>query len=93
MSTRQVRQLLERADIAVGDLIGDGGYLQPETADAFIDEVEEQPTMINQVRTVRMNSPQLNIDKIGFDGRIMRAAPQGTAPFQQDDGWSSWHAY
>lgn len=83
---KKVEQVLERADISVGDLTSDGGLLQPDQAERFIDEVEEQPTMISQVRTVRMNSPTMKIDKIGFDQRIMKAAPQGTSPFAQDDG-------
>ena len=59
---KKVEQVLERADISVGDLTSDGGLLQPDQAERFIDEVEEQPTMISQVRTVRMNSPTSGLE-------------------------------
>lgn len=86
---RKVEQVLERADITVTDLLNDGGHLPDEQANAFIDEVEEQPTLLNQVRFVRMNAPTVKIDKIGIDSRIMKAAPQGTQPFAADDGTNS----
>jgi HK97 family phage major capsid protein len=85
-TTQKVKEVLERADISVGELLSTGGLLQPEQAERFIDEVEEQPTMMGLVRVVRMNSHTYKIDKIGFDQRILKAAPQGTSPFQQDDG-------
>jgi len=91
MSNKRVKEVLARADIGVGDLLSDGGLLQAEQAERLIDEVEEQPTMINRVRTVRMNSHTLKIDKVGFDSRIMKAAPQGTSPYADDDGTNDRH--
>jgi hypothetical protein len=35
---------------------------------------------------IRMNAPQMKIDRLGFGSRIMKAAPQGSAPFAADDG-------
>ncbi len=78
--------LAQRADFAIADLTTDGGLLQPEQANTFIDLIMEQPTILSQVRSVRMNSPAMKIDKIGFDSRIVHAAPQGTSPFAADDG-------
>jgi len=84
MTIKRVQQVLERADITVGDLTSDGGLLLPQQSDQFIDEVQEQPTMLSQVRLIRMNSPTARINKIGFDQRIMKAASQtGQA---EDDG-------
>ena len=74
------RTIVERADIAVSNLITDGGYLQPEQANAFIDLVLTQPTILKQCRTVRMGAPQMQINKIGFYDRILKNAPEsGTA--------------
>jgi hypothetical protein len=75
MTTRQrTEEVLARADLAIGDLSTEGGYLNPEQADQFIDEVQEQPTVLQEARVIRMNSHTRNIDFIGFDQRIMKAA-------------------
>jgi len=74
------RSIVEKADIAVSNLISDGGYLNPEQSNAFIQMIIDQPTMVNECRVVRMNSPKRKIEKIGFGNRILRAAPaSGTA--------------
>lgn len=77
MSTKEI---LRKADIAVADLQSGGGYLNPEQADRFIEMVIDQPTILKEVRTVKMNAPQRKIEKIGFDSRILHVAPaSGTA--------------
>ena len=79
-------QLAKRADMAISQLETNGGLLLPEQADAFIDMVQEQPTMLRQSRVVRMNAPTRYINRLGFASRILRAAPQGTPPYAADDG-------
>jgi hypothetical protein len=83
------KELAKRTDLAIADLTSDGGLLQPEQANRFIDMIQEQPTLLNQVRMIRMNAPQMKIDRLGFGSRIMKAAPQGTAPYADDDGTNS----
>jgi len=74
------RQIVEKAMITVADLISDGGYLNPEQADAFLRDVQDAPTLINDVRFVKMNAPVRIIENIGFGSRILKAAPaSGTA--------------
>jgi len=70
-----VKEILEKTDIAVTNLSSNGGYLNPEQSDRFIDLVLNQPTILREVRTVRMSSPVRLIEKVGFDSRILRAAP------------------
>lgn len=70
------RSVLEKADLAVSDLISDGGYLNPMQADRFIRKLIDQPTLVNQCRVVPMNAPTMEINKIGFAQRIMKVAPQ-----------------
>lgn len=77
-------QLIERADLAIADLSANGGLLQPEQAESFIDLILEQPTLLRQVRQVRMNAPERKINRIGFDQRILRAAVQTGG--ENDDG-------
>ena len=69
-------ELIKRADLALADLEANGGKLQPEEANTFIDMIQEQPTILKQVRVVRMSSSERKINKIGFASRILRAAVQ-----------------
>lgn len=79
-------ELAKRADLVIADLNANGGELLPEQANAFIDMVVEQPTMLKQMRVERMNSPRKRIERLGFTSRIMKAAPQGSTPFEKDSG-------
>lgn len=69
------RQILEKADLAVSSLISNGGYLNPIQANTFIRMLIDQPTILNEVRVVPMNGPRMEINKIGFSSRILKAAP------------------
>lgn len=72
------RELLRKADIAVGDLQSNGGYLNPEQADQFIRKLLIQPTLLSQVRRVVMSSPVRKINKIQFASRILKKAVSAT---------------
>jgi hypothetical protein len=86
--TTSTERLL-RADIALSNLASNGGLLLPEQANQFIDFVVEQPTMLAQVRQQRMNGPQMKINRLGFDSRIMHAATQtgGQNDSGSNDRW------
>ena len=85
---------VNKADLSGSDLYGSagtgyddltdnssaGGYLAPQQANEFIRKLINQPTILNEVRTVPMNSPKMEINKIGFGSRILKEAPAaGTA--------------
>lgn len=82
--TTSNKELIQRADIALADLTANGGKLNPEQANAFIDMVLDQPTILKQVRQVRMTGPEKKINRIGFASRILRAASQTGGA--EDDG-------
>jgi HK97 family phage major capsid protein len=73
--TTKSQELVNRADLALADLTANGGVLTPEQANQFIDYILDQPTMLPQVRVVRMNSPEVKINRLGFKTRILKAAP------------------
>lgn len=75
------KQIMRKADWSVADITSEGGLLNPEQTDEFIRKlVHVQPTILRDARVVRMNSPTRKINKIGFNTRIMKAAPSsGTA--------------
>ena len=64
--------LSKRAEMLVGDLAA-GGALNPEQSNSFIDFIQDEPTILNQVRVERMAAPTRLIEKIGFQGRILRS--------------------
>lgn len=69
------RSIVEKADIAVANLVANGGYLNNEQSNKFIRMVQDSVALLKAVRTVRMNSPKRDIDKIGFADRILRPTP------------------
>lgn len=80
MTVPRTKDIIEKADLAVSNLIGTGGYLNPMQANTFIRMLIDQPTLLNEIRVVPMNAPQMEINKIGFDTRILQKAPaSGTA--------------
>jgi len=79
------RNIIEKADLAVSQMISDGGYLNPEQSDNFYQKLIDQPTLISRVRSVQMGRPKMNIDKIGFGSRILRAAPSSGTSLKAED--------
>lgn len=78
--TKSFREVVDKADLAVSDLVSDGGYLNPIQSSTFIRMLIDQPTLLNLIRVVPMNAPTMEINKIGFTSRILKAAPaSGTA--------------
>lgn len=77
MSSNQ--NLIQKADLALADLAANGGLLNPEQTDRFIQTLIESPTILNSSRVVTMNGPQKKINKIGFGSRILRRATSGEA--------------
>jgi len=67
-------QNLARADATLAQFESNGGLLLPEQANAFIDMVLDEPTILKQVRTVRMGAGKVKINRLGFGSRIARAA-------------------
>lgn len=70
--------IIQKADFTLADLAS-GGLLNPEQAATFIRNLQTSPTILNQMRTVVMSSPQRNINKIGFADRILMPATSGVA--------------
>jgi hypothetical protein len=73
------RDLLQKADMTIADLVANGGRLQPEDSAIFLRKLIKEPTILRQARVVEMLSPQRIINKIGFGKRLLRKGTQGTA--------------
>ncbi len=70
--------IIQKADFTLADL-ANGGLLNPEQSAQFIRKLRTAPTILRQMRTVVMSSPQRNINKIGFGSRILMPAISGVA--------------
>ncbi|UOX38396.1 hypothetical protein VpasPP24_56 [Vibrio phage Vpas_PP24] len=68
--------IIQKADMTLQDIIDNGGYLTTEQSDRFIEDLIDQPTILNQARVIAMSSPKQEINRIGFGQRIMRKAPE-----------------
>jgi hypothetical protein len=71
-------ELIKKADMALSDL-ATAGRLNPQQTNRFVRVLIDQPTLLNQVRTVAMGTPQMKINKIGFGSRILRPAVSSVA--------------
>lgn len=65
------RELFRKADVAISDLTGGGGYLADEQADRFIRKLLAQPTLMSRIRSITMNAPRREISKVGIGSQIL----------------------
>jgi hypothetical protein len=73
------QEIVRKADIALADLVADGGLLNPEQTDRFVRTLIDTPTLLNSIRVVTMNAPERKINKIGFGSRVLRAGVSAVA--------------
>lgn len=73
------KTLLQKADLAVSDLVNDGGYLLPAQAMKFMRVLIDEPTIIKQARVIPMKSSKQLVEKIRFGSRILRPGDSGVA--------------
>lgn len=73
------KTLLQKADLAVSNLVSDGGYLLPAQAVQFMRVLIDEPTIIKQARVIPLKSPKQLVEKIRFGSRILRPGAEATA--------------
>ncbi len=73
------RSILEKADLALANLISDGGYLQPAQAAKFMRILIKQSKLMGMSTVVPMKSPKQLIEKIRFANRVLQAGTEGQA--------------
>lgn len=71
--------LLQKADLALADLTSGGGILQPETAQKFMRILINEAVIMKQATVVPMKSFKMEVPKIRFGSRILRAGQVGVA--------------
>jgi len=73
------RTLMQKADMAVSDLISDGGYLPNERAQEFIRNLIKASVVLKTIQVVGTKSHTKVLDKVGFTGRILKPGTSGSA--------------
>lgn len=83
----KTKDLLAKADISLSDLAS-GGLMQPEQQNRFIRILTEDTNFLQDVRTVPMARPKMNINKLDLATRALRLANQGTisSPLTGEEG-------
>lgn len=72
-----MKEVLAKADMALSDL-ATGGLMQPEQSDNFIRILAQDTNLLNDVRTIPMARPKMNVNKLDLASRALRVANQGT---------------
>lgn len=73
------RALLEKADLAIADLIADGGYLEPEQSKKFFRILIEESRLLKMITFRPMNAPKLLLEGTRFGSMILRPGTPGQA--------------
>lgn len=73
------RTVLEKADLALADLTASGGLLQPAQAAKFMRIMIKESKVLGMSTVVPMRSPKQLIEKIRFNGRVLRAGNEAVA--------------
>jgi HK97 family phage major capsid protein len=73
------REIIQKADLAVADLVSSGGYLQPAQAQKFIQLLIDESTIMKYATVTPMKAPKQLIEGIGFGSRVLRAGTEAVA--------------
>jgi hypothetical protein len=73
------RTILQKADLALSDLLTSGGLLQPAQAQKFMRLLIDQSVIMPASTVVPMRSPKQLIEKSRFASRVLRAGAEATA--------------
>lgn len=92
MARPNTKDLVERAASSIfmtTDLIGaqgvGGGLLNIEQANAFIRMITDQPTLLNEIRTITMGGPQMRLNKIVMTDRLLHKPTGSITPLASGD--------
>lgn len=78
------KDYLKKAAMVSADLASNGGLLNPQQANRFIDMMIEDTVLSREARVERLNAPKAKLEKIGFENRITGPAVEATDPGHTD---------
>lgn len=71
--------LLQKADLALSDLVSGGGILLPAQAKTFLESVIKGSELLKLATVVPMMAPAQQFAAVKFGSRVLRAGSEGTA--------------
>jgi HK97 family phage major capsid protein len=78
------RTLIQKADLALQDLVTGGGYLKPRQALKFMRLLVRESVLLKAVTFTPMQAPKEQISKIKFGQRVLRPGQDAVALAQAD---------
>jgi len=83
----KMKELLAKADMALSDLTS-SGLMLPEQSDNFIRILGQDTNFLQDVRTITMSRPKMNVNKLDLASRALHVANQGTisSPLSGEEG-------
>lgn len=72
-----LKSFTEKSDLTITNLSNNGGYLADEQVKAFIQDIIDQPTVLNEIIVEPMSSHTKEFSKIGISGRVLKPATVG----------------
>lgn len=72
------RSILEKADLALADITGSNGVLQPAQAAKFIRLLVKESKIMSLATVTPLRSPKQTINKTRFPNRVLRAGQEAT---------------
>jgi hypothetical protein len=76
------RSMIAKDAVTSGDFKGGGkgGYLNPAQAKEFLRQMFDATAFLRDIQTIQMRTPTQDLDFIGMNKRVLRAAAEGVAP-------------
>jgi hypothetical protein len=74
--------MISKGAVTSSDFKGDGkgGYLNPAQAREFLRQMFDATAFLKDIQTIQMRTPTQDLDYIGMNKRVLRAAAEGIAP-------------
>lgn len=76
---KSARDLLAKADLSLGDLQADGGYLQEAQAKKFIEQTIKESQLLQAITVLPMKSHTQQLDLMSFQSQILKPGVSGSA--------------
>jgi hypothetical protein len=87
------RSLLEKADLALSDLMTGGGILKPAQAKKFMRLLIKESVLMKLVSVVPMAAPKQQVSQIKFGSRVLRPGQEGVALSQAERSRPEFSAF
>lgn len=84
MANKTNKSWIEKADLAVADIISDGGFLNAEQTEELFEIAIEQSVLMQLATVKPMKASEFEISKAGFTGRVLRPKVESQALAEGD---------